>query len=111
MSSRNGRTLRPARGERARLRAAVLHLGLQLGWQPDEVIAFSGALTGGCWRNTPPADLETALPEYLILLRPTPSPASTGQAAPARRERRLPCRSGNGRGDYAAEGGDRADRD
>lgn len=70
MARRRISTRTPSRGERARLRAAVLNLGSQLGWPGDEVIAFGEALTGCPWLLTRRADLEVALPEYLILFGP-----------------------------------------
>lgn len=70
MARRRSATRQPARGECARLRAAVLHLGSQPGCPSDEVIAFGEVLSGCPWPRARRADLEVGLPEYLILFGP-----------------------------------------
>ena len=59
---------RVASRERPRLRAAVLHLGGVLGWQPQDVIRFSEALTGCPWPRCTDADLAAVLDEYQSLI-------------------------------------------
>ena len=55
--------------ERPRLRTAVLHLGSVLGWQPQDVIRFSEALTGCPWPRCTDADLAAVLDEYQTLIQ------------------------------------------
>jgi len=70
---------------RARLRAAVLRLGAQLGWSPREVVAFTEGLCGRPWARLEPAELGVVRDEYLALLQVIAAKAA-GRAAGARGE-------------------------
>lgn len=52
------------RGVDARLRSSVLRLGETLGWQHQEVRAFTEALTARPWQRCGRAELEQVLREY-----------------------------------------------
>ena len=100
--------------ERPRLRAAVLHLGGVLGWQPRAVIRFSEALTGCPWPRCNDADLAAVLDEYqtliqVIEMKETKAArrmaSDDGLASPAE-----PARRGGAEG-AGGFGGDRAPRD
>ena len=49
------------------LRERVLGLGTQLGWRPNEVIAFAQGVTGRRWLDCGPAELEAVRDEYLAI--------------------------------------------
>ena len=49
------------------LRERVLALGTQLGWRPNEVIAFAEGVTGRHWQECGPAELAAVRDEYLAI--------------------------------------------
>ena len=51
------------------LRERVLTLGTQLGWRPNEIIAFAQGVTGRRWQDCRPAELEAVRDEYLAIQR------------------------------------------
>ena len=69
MARKRPAAARVACRDRPRLRAAVLHLGSVLGWQPQDVIRFSEALTGCPWPRCTDADLAAVLDEYQTLIQ------------------------------------------
>jgi hypothetical protein len=72
------RRVPPPRGSRrAGLRRMALRLGAALGWSPDEVMAFTGALTGAPWARCDDAGLALVV-RALRALRALRPPASSG---------------------------------
>ena len=57
------------RGERARLRWAVLHYGGLLGWSSRQVITFAEALTSRPWHECGTPECLAVLDEYLAILQ------------------------------------------
>ena len=101
--SRKPSAHRRAHDDRGRLRAEVLQVGGQLGWEPHEVISFTEALTGRAWHGCGRDELEAALAKYETLRRviaakralvPDPGAAGAGdRSRPDRRPDRKPARA------------------
>lgn len=57
------------RGERARLRWAVLHYGGLLGWPDRDIISFTEKLTDRSWRECGIPEFLAVLDEYLAIFQ------------------------------------------